>query len=138
MLPSTAEAEAQDSAPAAVFAPPEAEQPVDKRQKDHCYHPEAGILTETKLVTQALKEKQTLEQQLRLDRRERHNTLLSMSTTHDKAQAELDDSQDEIQEHNTDVEQQACSLACCKMCSLTIVQACSLAMHSPAAMHVLT
>ena len=52
---------------------------------------------------------------MRLDRRERQNMLLSLSTTHDKAQAELDDRQDEIQEHNNVVEQQARSLACCKI-----------------------
>lgn len=57
-------------------------------------------------MLQALKEKQTLEQQLRLDRRERQNTMLQMNSTHQKAQAELDDSQAEIQQHNDDVEQQ--------------------------------
>ena len=53
---------------------------------------------------QALKEKQTLEQQLRLDRRERQNSQLAANTTHQKAQAELDESRAEIARRNADVE----------------------------------
>lgn len=55
---------------------------------------------------QALKEKQTLEQQLRLDRRERLNTQLAAKNTHEKAQAELSESQAEIERRNADVESQ--------------------------------
>lgn len=53
---------------------------------------------------QALKEKQTLEQQLRLDRRERQNTQLAAKNMHAKAQAELDQSRAEIERRNADVE----------------------------------
>lgn len=53
---------------------------------------------------QALKEKQTLEQQLRLDRRERQNTQLAAKKMHAKAQAELDHSQAEIARRSADVE----------------------------------
>ncbi|DBA70798.1 hypothetical protein WJX79_008514 [Trebouxia sp. C0005] len=60
-----------------------------------------------KREARALKEKQTLEQQLRLDRRERLNTQLAAKNTHAKAQAELDESQAEIQRRNIDVEAQA-------------------------------
>lgn len=58
---------------------------------------------------QALKEKQTLEQQLRLDRRERQNTQLAAKSSHEKAQAELDQSRAEIEQRNADVE----TLVCC-------------------------
>ncbi len=47
-----------------------------------------------------------MEQQLRLDRRERLNTQLAAKSTHAKAQAELDESQAEIERRNTDVEAQ--------------------------------
>ena len=62
-------------------------------------------------TVQALKEKQTLEQQLRLDRRERLNTQQAAKNTHEKAQAELDESQAEIERRNADVEAQV-SLKC--------------------------
>lgn len=59
-------------------------------------------------VLQAMKEKQTLEQQLRLDRRERQNTQLAAKNMHAKAQAELDDSRAEIERRNIDVETTVC------------------------------
>ena len=55
-------------------------------------------------VLQALKEKQTLEQQLRLDRRERLNRQQAAKLMHEKAQAELNNSQAEIERRNADVE----------------------------------
>lgn len=61
-------------------------------------------------VWQALKEKQTLEQQLRLDRRERQNTQLAAKNMHAKAQAELDQSRAEIERRNADVETTVCHL----------------------------
>ena len=59
---------------------------------------------------QALKEKQTLEQQLRLDRRERQNTQLAAKNMHAKAQAELDQSRAEIERRTADVETTVCHL----------------------------
>lgn len=55
-------------------------------------------------LLQAMKEKQTLEQQLRLDRRERQNTQSAAKNMHAKAQAELHESRAEIERRNVDVE----------------------------------
>ncbi|KAL3152562.1 hypothetical protein ABBQ32_001587 [Trebouxia sp. C0010 RCD-2024] len=57
-----------------------------------------------KREARAMKEKQTLEQQLRLDRRERQNTQLAAKNMHAKAQAELDESRADIERRNIDVE----------------------------------
>ena len=68
------------------------------------------------ILLQALKEKQTLEQQLRLDRRERLNTQQAAKLMHEKAQAELNNSQADIERRNADVESDVS-----QFCSATVV-----------------
>ena len=62
---------------------------------------------------QALKEQETLEQQLRLDRRERHNELLILTNAQEQARLELQETQDAAQRRAQQMDE---AVGGCRVC----------------------